>query len=422
MANAEHVKILRQGTEIWNRWRYKNKNVLPNLSGADLSKIYLPDANLQKADLRRSNLSEALLPEANLSEAKLCQANLQGVSLEKATLRGADLSEADLCGALLYEANLRNATLARAKLADAVLTDADLSEANLHQSDFSNASLNNADLGEANLEEAVFKKAILADVDLSKANCRGVDFDHAILTGARLYWTDFSGAVLTDTALALASLIETNFENVDLSRSWVYGTSVWNPNLTGTIQHDLVITSSHTDLAAITVDDLELAQFIYLLTRSEKIRNVIDTIGEKSVLILGRFTSERKAVLDALREELRTRNYVPILFDFEKPSSRDLTETVVTLAHLSRFVIADLTNPSSVPHELMSFVRDSPSVAVLPLINKGEHVYAMFEHLQRYQWVLPIFEYESQEQLIANLREVLIPSIEEKVDQLRSGS
>src|SRR5262249_20430287 len=51
----------------------------------------------------------------------------------------------------------------------------------------------------------------------------------------------------------------------------------------------------------------------------------------------------RKAVLDALRDELRHRNYLPILFDFEKPSNRDITETVSTLAHLARFVIADIS-------------------------------------------------------------------------------
>ena len=46
---------------------------------------------------------------------------------------------------------------------------------------------------------------------------------------------------------------------------------------------------------------------------------------------LGRFTPERKTVLDALRDELRQRNYLPIVFDFEKPASRDLTETISTL-------------------------------------------------------------------------------------------
>ena len=61
---------------------------------------------------------------------------------------------------------------------------------------------------------------------------------------------------------------------------------------------------------------------------TQKIRDVIDTITSKAVLILGRFTPERKAVLDALREELRKRDYLPILFDFEKPASKDLTGTV----------------------------------------------------------------------------------------------
>ena len=60
------------------------------------------------------------------------------------------------------------------------------------------------------------------------------------------------------------------------------------------------------------------------MIHNEKLRDVIDTIGKKAVLILGRFTDERKAVLEAIREELRKRDYIPILFDFEKPESRDV--------------------------------------------------------------------------------------------------
>ncbi len=65
---------------------------------------------------------------------------------------------------------------------------------------------------------------------------------------------------------------------------------------------------------------------MYLLLNNQKIRDVIDTIAKKAVLILGRFTPRRKAILDVLREALRTHAYVPILFDFDKPASRDLTE------------------------------------------------------------------------------------------------
>ena len=59
------------------------------------------------------------------------------------------------------------------------------------------------------------------------------------------------------------------------------------------------------------------------------------------MLILGRFTEERKAVLHAIRDVLRDHNLVPVLFDFEGPRNRDLTETISTLAHLSRTIVAD---------------------------------------------------------------------------------
>jgi hypothetical protein len=62
-------------------------------------------------------------------------------------------------------------------------------------------------------------------------------------------------------------------------------------------------------------------------------------------------------VLDGIREELRRRDWVPILFDFDKPTQRDFTETILTLAGLARFVIADITNPKSSPLELQATVR-----------------------------------------------------------------
>ena len=87
-------------------------------------------------------------------------------------------------------------------------------------------------------------------------------------------------------------------------------------------QKNLIISAD--DEPIITVDNIEFAQFIYLLLHNEKIRNVIDTIGEKGVLILGRFTEERKPVLDAIRDKLRELGFVPMMFDFEKPTQRDL--------------------------------------------------------------------------------------------------
>ena len=75
-----------------------------------------------------------------------------------------------------------------------------------------------------------------------------------------------------------------------------------------------------------------------------KLRDVITTLGEKAVLILGRFT-ERKELLDAMAAKLRELRYLPIILAFERPTDLDVTETVKALAGLSRFVIADITNP-----------------------------------------------------------------------------
>jgi len=129
------------------------------------------------------------------------------------------------------------------------------------------------------------------------------------------------------------------------------------------------------------------------LLYSEGLRNFIDTIATKLVLILGRFTPARKAVLDRLRDELRRRDMVPVVFDFSKPSSRDLSETVSALAHLAQFVLVDLTDATSVPHELESTVPHLPSVTFVPLIEDGQNIYAMFEHIERYPWVMQPITY-----------------------------
>ena len=118
----------------------------------------------------------------------------------------------------------------------------------------------------------------------------------------------------------------------------------------------MVITHLHE--REITVDNIEVAQFVYLLLHNAKIRDVIDTVGKKGVLLLGRFTEGRIVVLERLRDELRKRGYLPIVFNFDKPETKDFTETVRLLAGLSKFVIADITNPKSAPLELQATVPE----------------------------------------------------------------
>jgi hypothetical protein len=162
----------------------------------------------------------------------------------------------------------------------------------------------------------------------------------------------------------------------------------------------------------VTVDSLEVAQFVYLLLSSAKIRQAIDTITAKVVLILGRFTPERLSVLHKIREALRMRDYLPLLFDFAGPTSRDLTETISTLAHLARFVVVDLTDARSIPQELMAIVPNLPSVPIVPLLAASQTEYSMFEHFRRYPWVLDTVLYPNEESLLELLDSRVISAAE----------
>jgi hypothetical protein len=159
---------------------------------------------------------------------------------------------------------------------------------------------------------------------------------------------------LRDTVLSKAVLVGTNLSSCDLSGATVYGIAAWNIELTGATQLNLRITPP--DEPEITVDDMKVAQFAYLILHNAQIRDVIDTVAEKAVLILGRFTPERKRILDGLRDALREHNFVPMVFDFDRAVARDFTETLMTLAGMSLFIIADVTNPRSAPLELQAAV------------------------------------------------------------------
>ena len=257
-------------------------------------------------------------------------------------------------------------------------------------------------------------------VDLSGADIRGADLSGANLigvnlSGADLSGTNLSGANLGQADLSGAQLVDTDLTGADVTGCRIFGISAWRLKLERAKQQSLVITSG--DEPAITVDNIEVAQFVYLLLHNEKIRDVINTITSKVVLILGRFTDERKSVLDAIREELRKRDYLPILFDFNVPATRDITETVSLLARMARFIIADLTDPSSIPKELEAIVP-SLAVPIQPLLEGSSRPYAMFKDYWKYEWVLPVYRYDGLEPLLATLAEKVIAPAEGKVKAL----
>ncbi len=398
MVDKEHIQIIKQGPTEWNRWRKENSSTVPNLEESDLTKVKLKGANLIGANLRGAKLINANLRGANLTKANLMGAYLSGAKLMGAYLSGAKLTEANLIGAYLSGAylsgaNLSGADLSGAKLTEAYLRGANLAEANLIGANLSGADLTKADLIGADLTEANLTEACLSLADLCGANLTEANLSGANLRGAQLVNTDVGGASLTGCR--------------------IYGISVWGLKDIPKGQSNLIITPE--DEPVITVDNLEVAQFVYLLLNSPKIRDVIDTIAKKAVLILGSFKDERKRVLCSIQEELRKCDYLPIIFDFKKPARRNTAETISTLAHISKFIIADITDARSVSAELERIVPKLPSVPVQPLIHISDKEYGLFDGIKCYDWVLEPYLYDNQEMLLTNLKEKVIDPVEAKV-------
>jgi TIR domain/Pentapeptide repeats (8 copies) len=160
MADPEHLAIIKQGVEVWNRWRAEHPEIQPNLwqanlrgnsrTGPDLSEI-----NFHNAQLAMANLSGAMLHHANLSNAVLSGANLIGANLRNATITNADLSEATCRAVDFRGANLRKATLTRTDLNRADLTKADLRQAECIRTNLTETNCREADFREAYLDEII---------------------------------------------------------------------------------------------------------------------------------------------------------------------------------------------------------------------------------------------------------------------------
>jgi uncharacterized protein YjbI with pentapeptide repeats len=393
MANSEHINILKLGAKAWNEWR----NEQPLIT-ADL-KLFRPDLN------------KAKLADANLSEMNLEGADMSGVDLSRANLKGTNLTKAYLDDSILTGANLSGANLSDASVHGGIWWGVDLSQANIDRTNFERADFWQARLNPGSAKKTRLARAWLHEADLSNSEFEDVDF-----TGSNLWRARCKGATFRRVSFDYADLVEIDFNGAIFDDCSIYGASIWGLKLRDAIQSNLTIT--RPDEPTITVDNLEMAQFIYLLLNNEKVRGVIDTITSKVVLILGRFTDERKRVLDAIREELRKRDLAPILFDFEKPASKDLTGTVETLARMSRLIIADITDPRSVPAELAVIVPQLRKTPVLTLKLAGSSGYALFDDLYAYQWVLKTHEYTDLETLILSIPDLIAPA-NEKARQLR---
>jgi uncharacterized protein YjbI with pentapeptide repeats len=426
MANEEQLAILRQGVKVWNKWRDENSNVVIDLEGENFSYRTLKKVNLAKANLSDADFTDSDFQGADFTGANLSEAELTGANLVKTTFVGANLKEAYLIGAKLTDANFTGADLSGAKFIEAFLDKATFDAADLYLANFENARLRsasfigaeleyadftNADLGSANFSNAKLTLTDFTGADLSNVNFTSAKFNSTNLHKTNLVMANFEKSEILNSDLSLSNFVQAKVEGAIIQNCYVYGCSVWD--LEGEFKNQAEL-SLHNPVnkflgkTLITVDDLEVAQFIYLLLNNQKIRNVIDTVTTKTVLILGRFTEGRKQILDALRDALRKRGFIPILFDFQPSPQRDITETIQLLANMAKFIIADITEAKSIPQELSHIIPFLPSVPVQPILLVSSQEYGMFEHWRGFNSVLPEFLYEDEQHLIDNLEAKLI--------------
>jgi hypothetical protein len=165
MANPEHLKKLQQGLEIWNPWRKRHPEIVPDLSGAviegDIWDSAQAKANLGKRQfpggLSQANLDDADLSRANLNGVRLFSARLSLADFRDAHLEWSDLRWASMTGANLSGANLDGANLFATVLDSANLTHVDLREASLFGTKLDMSDLSNADIGATAFNDIDFR-------------------------------------------------------------------------------------------------------------------------------------------------------------------------------------------------------------------------------------------------------------------------
>jgi len=322
---------------------------------------------------------------ANLSVTQMANADLFKAILENANLTNASLNYANL-----YHANLIGATLEEAQLV----------AANLEKADLRGAKLNKALLYGANLKDANLAGADLSEANLEDANLSGADLSNTKIIGARLV-----GCSMNHTKLVNANLTNCN----------IYGISPWDIKTDDkTIMKDLIISLDSQPL--MTIDDLEVAQFVYMIINNKNISKIIDTMRTKAVLILGSFDSQSMIVLESLKNTIRAHGYLPLLFTFEKPVKQELMETVRTMALMSKFVIVDISKRSGQYHELASIVPTT-YIPFVTIARKGTRVTAMHREFEHQYWFCNEYiEYpkkEASKQIPALFETKILPKADE---------
>ena len=150
MANEEHLKILRQGVKVWNRWRLDHASIAPDLEEADLAGL-----TLRAVDFRGVHLGGAILRNADLQDANLSPLEFSDPNVGTYIIYTTGLTEANLSDCILLRANLSHSLLMDTKLCRAYMEKAILTGAEFWNTDVTDAVMDGTVFSNSDLRKVV---------------------------------------------------------------------------------------------------------------------------------------------------------------------------------------------------------------------------------------------------------------------------
>ena len=238
----------------WNEWR-KQKNYLINLSGFDLSGMWLKGINLSYANLTDANLSYAHLEGANLRNVIFKNSDLTETHMERdsngpltgfnerTNFDGAILINTHMQGTQMPKANFTNTTFSGTHFEEARLTHAHFEKAsfqfedvhfegaNLYRADFTGVIMYNIHFEKSltgkltELNDVTFKNASIHNTNFTNADMNHVDFTDATIWEANLEGADLRYAVLEGTSFS-GDNVKTNLKGTDFTGATVDGNTI----------------------------------------------------------------------------------------------------------------------------------------------------------------------------------------------------
>ena len=190
MANQEQLKILKQGVEVWNKWREENPDVTIDLSAAQLQGFDFSSYNLSNANLYKINLANCRLYNVKFNDSNMKGAFFRGASINFVEFKRADILGGIFVGIKDFKyVDFQEANLINSSFENTIIESGYFAWAKLNGVNFNNASLAKADFYLAIARNANFCGANLKYANLQFMDISFSDFSNACITGVNLYGT-----------------------------------------------------------------------------------------------------------------------------------------------------------------------------------------------------------------------------------------